>query len=77
MGFVGCIIMITYACRQCPEVGCLQAFKKHAQLAMHVTRHSGDPKPFKCTEEGCDAAFVWPSELRKHLKWHKGGLGAL
>ena len=57
---------------QCPEVGCLQAFKKHSQLTMHLIRHSGDLKPFKCSQEDCLKAYALPSELRKHQKCHKG-----
>lgn len=74
--FCDCVRIPPHACIltlwQCPEVGCLQAFKKHSQLTLHVTRHSGDLKPFKCPEEGCQAAFVWPSKLRKHQKQHRG-----
>ena len=50
----------------------MQAFKKHSQLTLHLKRHSGEAKPFKCDEDGCNSSFMWPSELRRHQKFHNG-----
>ncbi|CAI5773140.1 transcription factor IIIA [Podarcis lilfordi] len=55
----------------CDFEGCGKSFKKHQQLKIHQSEHTGEP-PFKCSHEGCEMRFSMRAHLKRHEKIHEG-----
>jgi general transcription factor IIIA len=57
----------------CTYEGCNEAFSKHNQLLLHISKSHTNELPYKCTfvsEDGteCDRRFEYPSQLKKHCR---------